>query len=260
MSESTSSITNPVPPAKVTKLRHGTEGRPVLIGESWFASFLAHNAASGRVETAQAVEIAQENGVNREEWSASQSVEDESHTDASANAGAGAAVSPLPKNLPSMFLMRKLIEVFFARFHVYLPILHKSSFISSVEDGSVSITLLRSVLFVASTQCEPEVYHLLGFSTRNDAGDELFGLAKASFDADSTSDRTNMLQSCFLLHYWWGQPTAFRDSLWWIAVAIRSAQCMGMHKTTGRGSLSLDTQMLWKRIWWCLYVSGAFHG
>ena len=153
--------------------------------------------------------------------------------------------------------MRRLIEVFFSHFHVYFPILDKSSFILSVEDGSVSITLLRSVLFVGSTQCAPEIYHLLGFSTRNDAGDELFGMAKASFDSDSTSDRTNLLQSCFLLHYWWGQPTAFKDSLWWFTVAIRSAQCMGMHKTTRNSSLSKDTQILWKRIWWCLYVSDA---
>lgn len=124
--------------------------------------------------------------------------------------------SGLPKDLPPKHLTQRLIDSFLTRFHVYFLILDKNSFISSVEDGSVSATLLRSVLFVSAIQCDPEVYHLLGYSTRNDAGDELFASARNSFDSDSTSDRTAMLQSCFLLHYWWGQPTAFKDSLWWL--------------------------------------------
>lgn len=238
----------------VTELRTRGKGGPLLVGESWFASFLAQNAASGHIDTAQPVETTRDDGGSRAR-SSSAAVHCENRT----NADACAPVLALPHDLPPKNLMQRLIEVFFTRFHVYSPILQKSSFISSVEDGSVSITLLRSVLFVGSTQCEPEIYHLLGFSTRNDAGDEFFGLAKASFDADSTSDRTNMLQSCFLLHYWWGQPTAFKDSLWWFAVAVRSAQCMGMHKTTRNSSLSADVQILWRRIWWCLYVSDTLH-
>ena len=244
----TTTAKNTAPVANVARTRNRSTSRPAFVGESWFASFLAHNVATGHMDILP-------NGANRTR-STSPRTEAEGPMDANPNTAAMPLVnSGLPEDLPPKHLRHRLIEAFFARFHVYLPILDKPSFASSVEDGSVSITLLRSVLFVGSTQCDPEVYHLLGFSTRNDAGDELFGLAKSSFDSDSTSDRTAMLQSCFLLHYWWGQPTAFKDSLWWLSAAIRSAQCMGMHRSTGKSTISRDIQILWKRIWWCLYVS-----
>lgn len=239
---------------QVTQLQTRAGMAPVLMGGSWFASFLTHNAANGHVDTDPPGDLVSENGERRVRAGSALS---ENETVPDANDGTN--TPSLPKDLPPKHLTRRLIDVFFARFHVHFPILRKSIFISSVEDESVSATLLRSVLFVGSTQCDPETYHLLGFSSRNDAGDHLFGLAKASFDSDSTSDRTNMIQSCFLLHYWWGQPTAFKDSLWWFMVAIRSAQCLGMHKTTRNSTLPADVQKLWRRIWWCLYVSGVFH-
>ena len=181
------------------------------------------------------------------------------HEDPTAAQAPTSSSTELPKDLPLPHLRERLIDSYFSHFHAYFPILDKSSFSSSLVEGSTSITLLRAVLFVGSTQCDPAIYHLLGYSTRNDAGDELFALAKNSFDSDNTSDRTEMLQSCFLLHYWWGQPTAFKDSLWWISTAIRSAQCMGMHRSTIRSKISRNTQVLWKRIWWCLYVSSCQH-
>ncbi|KAH8709920.1 Cutinase transcription factor 1 beta [Beauveria bassiana] len=236
---------------KVTQLRTQSRGKSVFAGESWFASFLAHNAANGHVGSVSSGEITSENGGNR-----APSTTGAPEREALPNAQVGNPAPGLPKDLPQRNLMRRLIDVFFERFHVYFPILHKFKFLSSVEDGTVSMVLLRSVLFVGSTQCDPEIYHLLGFSSRSDAGDHFFGLAKNSFDAGiSTTDRTDMIQSCFLLHYWWGQPTAFQDSLWWFMVAIRSAQCIGMHKTTRYSAISRDLQTLWRRIWWCLYIA-----
>lgn len=226
------------------------ETRPAFVGESWFASYLANTATTGHMDLHQPVEVT-ENTENR-----TRSVSPQVGNPTEMNTAQPSNCSPmaLTRDLPPDSLQR-LIESYFSRFHVYFPILDKSSFLSSVEDGTVSATLLRSVLFVGSTQCDPAIYHLLGFSTRNDTGDELFALAKKSFDSDNTSDRTAMLQSAFLLHYWWGQPTAFKDSLWWLATAIRSAQCMGMHRSTRGSKISRKTQILWRRIWWCLYVS-----
>ncbi|KAL2674278.1 hypothetical protein Neosp_012729 [[Neocosmospora] mangrovei] len=91
--------------------------------------------------------------------------------------------------------------------------------------------------------------------TRFDANSDLFSKASASFDEDTQSDRTSMVLSSYLLHYWFGNPTSYRDSHWWLAAAIRSAQCMGYHRSTKDSQMPPQQRLRWKRIWWCLYVS-----
>lgn len=159
-----------------------------------------------------------------------------------------------PADLPPQHLTERLLEAYFKRFHCLVPILDKAEFLSSVRDGTVSITLLRSVLFVASIHCEPEIYHLMGYSTRLDAGDELFSKACSAFDADRESDRTTMIMASFLNQYFFGRPTEYRDALWWLSNAIRSAQCMGYHRSTRNSKMSARHKAQWKRVWWCLYV------
>lgn len=158
-------------------------------------------------------------------------------------------------DLPSLNLTDRLIKAYFDRFHAFCPILVKRSFFSTLSDGSISGTLLRSVLFVASIHCDMETLHLMGYSIRLDANNDLFTKASASFDADRESDRTNMVLSSYLLHYWFGNPTTYRDAHWWLAAAIRSAQCMGYHRSTKNTQMPPEEKSRWKRIWWCLYVS-----
>ena len=160
-----------------------------------------------------------------------------------------------PSDLPDITVLDKLILTYFSRFHAFCPILDKSRFLSSLRDQSISHTLLRSVIFVASIHCDTEIFHRMGYSSRLDAGDNLFTKARAAFDSDTSSDRVTMLLSSFLLHYWFGQPTTFRDFLFFLGTAIRSAQCMGMHRTTLSSALRSEDRLMWKRIWWCLYVS-----
>lgn len=157
-------------------------------------------------------------------------------------------------DLPAPDLLDRLIRAYFDRFHAFCPILEKKSFFSAFADGSVSGTLMRSILFVASVHCDMEVLHLMGFSTRLDANDHLHTRASASFDADRESDRTSMVLASYLLHYWFGDPTTYRDVHWWLAASIRSAQCMGYHRSTRNTQMPPAEKSRWKRVWWCLYV------
>lgn len=220
-----------------------------FIGESWYASFLLR--ATERTEhnqmhqpLAQSPQPTHSNPLNNTHQRRTNG------DDISRNFEA----PRFPEDLPSPELRHRLLDAFFSRFHVISPILDRPSFLASVSNGTVSITLLRCVLFAASIHCDPEVYHLMGHSTRIDVGDDLFSKAKASFDADAEADRVTMVQCSYLLHYWWGRPTTFRDSLWWLATATRSAQCMGMHRTTKHSKMTQRNKANWKRVWWCLYV------
>ncbi|KAG9505100.1 hypothetical protein J7337_002066 [Fusarium musae] len=157
-------------------------------------------------------------------------------------------------DLPSPDLVDRLIKAYFNRFHTFCPILGKKYFLASLEDRTISATLLRSVLFVASLHCDREVLHLMGYSTRWDANNALYNKASAAFDADRESSRTHMILSSYLLHYWFGSPTAYHDCHWWLAAAIRSAQCTGYHRSTRNSKMAPEERSRWKRIWWCLYV------
>merc|ERR1711939_1126833 len=41
---------------------------------------------------------------------------------------------------------------------------------------------------------------------------------------------------------------------YWTAVAIRTAQILGMHRNSALSNLSPEEQKLWKRIWWTLFT------
>lgn len=157
-------------------------------------------------------------------------------------------------DLPPRDLIDSLVKGYFARFHPFCPILVRSTFLEALDSGTVSPTLLRSVLFVASIHCNMETIHLLGYSNRFKANSSLWSQAVSAFDADQTSDRTSMFTSSYLLHYWFGDPTAYRDSHWWLAASIRSAQCMGYHRSTRQTQMPASEKARWKRVWWCLYV------
>lgn len=215
-----------------------------FLGESWYASYLLSHTTSEHVNLYRPI-------MGHQKEAAQQRPRD---SDLLRNSKKHQPDRPLPSDLPAPALLNRLIEAYFTRFHVFCPILDKAVFLSSLHDRSISHTLLRSVLFVGSIHCDPEVFHLMGYSTRSDAGDGLFCKAREAFDSDNHSDRITMLLSSFFLHYWFGQPTTFRDFLWWLATAIRSAQCMGMHRSTVDSKMQPVDRRTWRRIWWCLYV------
>lgn len=215
--------------------------RANFLGESWYASYVLSISAAEHTELHRPVKERGEDRIT--------------NTDGALRGESSQTLSKsMPEDLPPPQLRDRLLEAYFTRFHVYCPILDRTNFLTSILDETVSITLLRSVMFVASVHCDPEIYHLMGYSSRFDVQDDLFEKAKASFDAEDESDRTTMVLSAYLLHYYWGQPTTFRDSFWWLSSAIRSAQCMGYHRDTRHSRMSAKDKSQFKRIWWCLYI------
>jgi hypothetical protein len=224
-----------------------------FFGESWYASFLLRTTNKEHNQLHQHISQDYSNHTSEQQDDAAR------HTKMhGTRAAASNDCKKLPSDFPPQDLTDHLITSYFSRFHAQFPILDKSAFLKSIPTGYISITLLRCVLFVASIHCDTEIIHLMGYKTRVGAGDELFNKAKLAFDADNEGDRVIMLQCSFLLHYWWGQPTSFRDSLWWLSTAIRAAECMQMHRSMKNSRISQKTKAHWKRIWWCLYVRSKY--
>lgn len=225
--------------------------RPSFLGESWYASFLLRVSNNEHDQLHQGFSRSHESEGEAAQFDANVEqieINNELRTECT-------ATKEFPADMPPRISMELLIGTYFSRFHVLLPVLDSQRFLISFRNGTVSRTLLRCVLFVGSIHCDRNVYHRLGYNARADAGDALFNKARVAFDEDHDSDRITLLQSSFLLHYWWGLPTNFRDSLWWLSTAIRSAQCLGLHRRVKDNQRNMESKSLWKRIWWCLYVS-----
>ncbi|OAP60418.1 hypothetical protein AYL99_05420 [Fonsecaea erecta] len=158
------------------------------------------------------------------------------------------------QSLPAPQLVDAMIKEFFTNFQVFCPLLEEEQIRSDLRKGSLSTTLLRCILFVASIHCEMTLLRDLGYNDRIEAEGSLFENAKAAFDSDVESDSLTLLYCSYLLHYWSGRPRTFKDSLWWLAGAIRCAQSLGMHRTLERAKVSPLQRRLWRKIWWLLYI------
>jgi hypothetical protein len=223
---------------------------PPIWGESWYLSYVIQTTNSQHNCLYRPITSAPEtsSGQNEEQHTYWNLHPRNSRPEAS-------PVTKLNRELPSANLVDQLLEDYFAIFHPFCPIIDREKFLMAVQMGSVSQTLLRCVLFVSSIHCDLKKLHLLGYSNRVEAEDDLFNNARAAFDSEEESDRLVMLLCSYLLHYWSGSPSKSKDSLWWLAGAIRTAQSMGMHRKIQGSQTSLDRQRTWRRIWWLLYVS-----
>lgn len=54
--------------------------------------------------------------------------------------------------------------------------------------------------------------------------------------------------------YWYETPDDQKDTWHWMGVAISIAYTIGMHRNPASSSMDKAKQMLWKRIWWSLFM------
>lgn len=149
-----------------------------FVGESWYASLLLRASNNENNKLQQHLDDGSQSTASIEQYSEAQS-----NTDPNDSSWQEIVSNGLPSGLPRQDLVISLIQAYFTRFHVLFPIMNQSQFLSSFADGSISIPLLRCVLFVASVHCDADIIHRMGYSTRADAGDHLFNQAKNSIDA-----------------------------------------------------------------------------
>lgn len=214
-------------------------------GESWFISYVLHTTNNEHsplhqpFNTTSAVTSISTVGQNQQ---------------TARESATAAARTHIAQSLPPQSSINHLIRELFSIFHPFCPILDRPNFLVSVDDGSVSVPLIRCVLFVASIHCDMKFIYGMGYGTRIEAEDDLFRKAKADFEDDIETDTLTMLYCSYLLHYWSGRPSKFKDSMWWLSGTIRCAQSMGMHRSMRSSKVPQARQRSWRKIWWLLYV------
>ncbi|RVX69231.1 hypothetical protein B0A52_07207 [Exophiala mesophila] len=158
--------------------------------------------------------------------------------------------------VPPVKICHELFRAYFDFVHPHYPILDRSDFAAHYVEPShaPSYLLLQSVLFMASGHCELPLLKEAGFASRYEARKVLFQRAKVLYDNDHEQNKVTVVQSVFLMSFWWNGLEDHKDTWHWLGISISLALTLGMHRSTHHSDLKPKHRVLWKRIWWSLFV------
>ncbi|KAI7817702.1 fungal-specific transcription factor domain-containing protein [Gamsiella multidivaricata] len=143
--------------------------------------------------------------------------------------------NPRPYTLPTHLLSRSaidtLINTYFNSVHAFLPILHKSSFLTLCQGGEHRVPpfLLMAICAIASRHStETELQSKIGFTSSHHA---LYDYARALLDSFIDIPRISTIQGLLLLAYYQireHRAGQFFRARTYLNVAIRMARDMGL--------------------------------
>lgn len=158
--------------------------------------------------------------------------------------------------LPSPALEKQLLLAYIEHVHPDFPVMELHDFLRRVSDrsgrhGQVSLLLYQSAMFAASAFIKSEYLAAAGFPNRRALRRAIFQAAKLLYDFDYENDKFTLVQSTFLLSFWYEAPDDSKETWHWSGIAISQAQALGLHRSNVNAS-SVDPvkRRQRRRIWW----------
>ncbi|CAM1508668.1 Fc.00g055160.m01.CDS01 [Cosmosporella sp. VM-42] len=152
--------------------------------------------------------------------------------------------------MPCQAVVDELLENYFLYVNPGFPILDEQIFMSQYRNRDPSdppsLLVLQAVLLVGAhvSRNKPD---------RDELKTAFFRRAKMLFDARFEWNRDVVVQAALLLTWHSeGVEDIGANSYYWVGVAARTAQGLGMHRDTGPSTLVPHDKRLWRRIWWIL--------
>lgn len=223
-------------------------GNIMYLGETFNLTYLVQQTATGPRAGIRKLHYPLPLDIARR--AKNQNNQDETNAIVTALRAQGAFTLPLP------WICRELFRVYFKYVQPHYPILDRPDFARRYADQSnpPSYLLLQSVILMAVGHCEEHILKEMGFKSRYEARLIIFKRAKALYDADYESDKVTIIQSIFLMSFWWNSPMDQKDTWHWLGAAISLAITLGMHRSTRLSDMNTRDQSLWKKIWWSLFI------
>ncbi|CAG8893267.1 unnamed protein product [Penicillium egyptiacum] len=157
-------------------------------------------------------------------------------------------------DLPSQETSQALLDAYFHFSLAALPILDRSRFLASLEEGKFSHLLLNAIYLAATIYCSDSVIADAGFVSRYAASLTFYQRAKSLYDAGYETDAIVTIQATFLMCYWWNGLLEHKDPWYWIGISVGIAQALGLHQTKSYIRLEEKDRKLWRRLWWMVYA------
>lgn len=159
-------------------------------------------------------------------------------------------------DLPSPALEKQLLLAYIEHVHPDFPVLELNDFIRRVSDrsgkyGQVSLLLYQAVMFGASAFIKSDYLAAAGFSNRRSLRRAIFQAAKLLYDFDYDNDKFTLVQSTFLLSFWYESPDDSKETWHWSGIAISQAQALGLHRSNVNApNVGFAKRKQRRRIWW----------
>jgi hypothetical protein len=133
-------------------------------------------------------------------------------------------------DLPSPETSQALLDAYFHYSLPALPILDRSRFLVTLEEGSFSHLLLNAIYLAATSYCSDSVIADAGFPSRYAASLTFYQRAKSLYDAGYETDAIATIQATFLMCHWWSGLLDQKDSWYWLGISAGMALALGMHQ------------------------------
>ncbi|OQE14788.1 hypothetical protein PENFLA_c035G09283 [Penicillium flavigenum] len=153
-------------------------------------------------------------------------------------------------DLPPQETSQALLDAYFHFSLAALPILDRSRFLVSLEEGKFSHLLLNAIYLAATIYCSDSVIADAGFVSRYAASLTFYQKAKSLYDAGYETDAIVTIQATFLMCYWWNGLLEHQDPWYWVGISVGMAQALGLHQTKSYIRLEEKDRKLWRRLWW----------
>ncbi|CAO3646166.1 unnamed protein product [Mucor hiemalis] len=180
--------------------------------------------------------------------------------------GQNVLANPLtdPYELPPNDLSEHLLDLYFKHFYPLLPILHKRSFLESLESEKRPPHLLLNSIYAVASRISPDIRVRSDPNLRDTAGDVFFERARILLDFEWDGYKVSTVQALLLLSS--HQNGALKNIRGWLysGLAFRMCQNLGLNRNCDDWNLSPCEKEERKRVFYCCFVldrlTCAMHG
>jgi hypothetical protein len=178
-------------------------------------------------------------------------------------------------SIPETPLLNELLRSYAEYVHPTIPVVEFNNLLQMInrsEGEAISLILFQAMMFTASAFVDETYLYAGGYTSRIAAQRALYQKSKVCnrlpspeipnliiefkvlYEFDYERDRFCCVRSLLLLTYWYETPYDQKDTRHWLNIAISLAYTIGLHRNQEGSGLSVKTESLWKRVWWCCYM------
>ncbi|KIN06834.1 hypothetical protein OIDMADRAFT_110650 [Oidiodendron maius Zn] len=156
--------------------------------------------------------------------------------------------------IPSDELRDALLRSYVDFIHPFIPVLNIRQFLTSIDGldasgGKLSIQLFQAVMFAGTAFVDMQFLHAAGYTTRRAAREIFYKRAELLCEYSCTQDVMSHIQSILLISYWGDLHNGYKDTWYWMGIAISMAKEIKLHKDLYI-DIGADQHRLRRRLWW----------
>ncbi|CVK91845.1 related to cutinase transcription factor 1 beta [Fusarium mangiferae] len=171
-------------------------------------------------------------------------------------------------HVPNPLILDVFMKAYFTYAHVSVPLIDEGEFwqmsspaTSSSQRTTMSLLVLRAMLFASSTYVPLPVLRQIGYHDICSARADLYRKAKLLFDMEAETSHLPLAQAALMLMNWVPEsptttsPVPYRT---WLSLAIHHAKLINAHRHSGICDVGTtanepESRTL-RRLWWCCII------